>query len=175
MCRRSAIGLWLYCEPPEFLAPEHRTVFEPVAFYGSISGLRTPSRSGVAGRPRPVDGHLRRAYALIWHDVPVGTAGKEALAALESIAAGMSHRGIETTSVSFGGSPIDDAARLALGRPGITLESYVDQARALDTADVFVTHHGFTSMQIQPPRSGTGCPDDLVSVLTDLAGNGQDL
>jgi len=150
---RDAVPFWyvsafsddlnLYCEPPEFLAPEHRTVFEPVAFYGSFPDNESSARSNVEARPRPVDGHVRRAYVsfgtMIW---PYRR--KEALAALESIATAFSQRAIDTT-ISFGGAAIDDSARAALGRPGITLESYVDQARALGAADVFVTHHGLNS------------------------------
>ena len=134
----------LYCEPPEFLASEHRAVFEPVAFYGSLPDREPDTSDGMpAARRSPPDGRVRRAYVsfgtVIWN-----SRTREALAALEAIAAALSRRRIETT-ISLGGAEIDAETRVALARPGVVVASFVDQVAELATAGVFITHHGLNS------------------------------
>ena len=57
----------IYCEPPQFLLPEHRPLFEPVAFFGSVPSAGDPRRRG--GRPAFVT-ERRKAYVsfgtIIW-------------------------------------------------------------------------------------------------------------
>ncbi len=130
----------IYCEPPQFLLPEHRPLFEPVAFIGSVPEAGDPRRR--AARPvflteRP------KAYVsfgtVIWRYFST-----EALAALDTLSAVLSQSGIETI-ISLGGHEVDAESRDALERPGVRVESFVDQWAALADADLFVTHHGLNS------------------------------
>ena len=130
----------IYCEPPQFLLPEHRTLFEPVTFFGSVPSAGDPRRLGIGPSFHSTG---RKAYVsfgtIIWIYYRA-----EALAAFETLSAVFSRAGIETI-ISMGGHDTDPAVRRSLERPGIRVESYVDQWAVLSEADLFVTHHGLNS------------------------------
>jgi MGT family glycosyltransferase len=129
----------LYPEPPEFLAPEDRAAFEPVAFFGCLRERRAVSSATAQFGPR----RGARVY------VSFGTVvwwyfADAAIAALQSVV--QAHRGTDAEVViSLGNHPLDDEARASLAAPGVRVLDYVDQPAVLDEADVFVTHHGINS------------------------------
>jgi hypothetical protein len=47
--------------------------------------------------------------------------------------------------ISLGNKSIDAGSRAGLTRPGVSVETYVDQWKVLQVADLFVTHHGLNS------------------------------
>lgn len=129
----------LYPEPPQFLAPEDRAAFEPVAFFGC---LREPQ----VGRPRaPAFGPRRgrRVYVsfgtIIWWYF-----AEAAVGVLRSVVEVLGGTDAEVV-ISLGHHPLDEATRASLAAPGVRVLDYVDQIAALDEADVFVTHHGINS------------------------------
>lgn len=140
----------LYCEPPQFLPDEDRHVFEPVAFYGSLSADVDDSTSA---RDRDVaaaawfGGAVDRALNVY---VSFGTAiwmsrTAEALAALGAIAEWVGRqRGVRAV-ISLGRADISERDRLMLERTNVAVIPYVDQWDILRDSDVFVTHHGLNS------------------------------
>jgi MGT family glycosyltransferase len=130
----------IYCEPPRFLLPGLRPLFEPIAFFGSVPSAGDPRRHGGAPAFRSA---RRKAYVsfgtIIWRYY-----AEDALAALDTLSAVLSREGFETV-ISLGRHEVDSESRAALERPGVRVESFVDQWSALAVADVFVTHHGLNS------------------------------
>lgn len=134
----------VYCEPPEFLDPAHRAVFEPIAFYGSLH----PERRRVAADPTGLfagapDGALKTYVSFgtnIW-DYRMD----DALSALATIADALEADGAAQAVISLGGAEVGERARARLARHNVRVESYVDQWSLLREADLFVTHHGLNS------------------------------
>jgi MGT family glycosyltransferase len=133
----------VYCEPPEFLRAEEREVFQPIAFFGSLS-LAERGREKTFASPFGEDSAGRlRIYAsfgtVIWRYYEA-----EALDALEVLSNALSDRDDAVALVSLGcWGTVESAARLA--RRNVRIESYVDQWRVLGEASVFLTHHGLNS------------------------------
>ncbi|MFN8640990.1 MAG: glycosyltransferase [Candidatus Binatia bacterium] len=130
----------LCCEPAPFLRRADRAPFEPLAFFGSLSADAVAAAP--AGPPRG-DDRGARVYVsfgtVIWSYY--ADAARAALAAVaDAVAAQSEARAL----VSLGG---EDWAGVAAGlrRPNVRVEGYVDQARALRQATVFITHHGLNS------------------------------
>jgi MGT family glycosyltransferase len=128
----------VYCEPAEFLDPEERAAFEPIAFFGSLS-----PRDNFAGRALPRTRRERRIY------VSFGTGvwryfEPAARAALTAISRTVADRDVDVV-VSLGGHEIPAVARAELRRPNLSVVDYVDQWAALQDADLFITHHGINS------------------------------
>jgi MGT family glycosyltransferase len=130
----------LYPEPPQFVGDDVRKAFAPIAFFGSLAPEERERRSAGAvwapGGPRP------RVY------VSFGTAiwryyAEEAIAALAVISRALSERAASV--VSLGGYTAGAQQQLMLARSGVRVERYVDQWRALQDTDLFVTHHGLNS------------------------------
>lgn len=115
----------LCSEPPEFLPPDERAGFEPLAFFGSQPSLPAPTR----GRGVYV---ALGTLALAHYRKPVH-------AFLRTLIGVLADRG-EPALVSLGGGASPD-----LGGRGVRVESFVDQQAALRDARVFVTHHGLNS------------------------------
>jgi UDP:flavonoid glycosyltransferase YjiC (YdhE family) len=133
----------VYCEPPEFLRPEEREVFEPIAFFGSLSAQDTGSETTSAS-PFGADSARRlRIYAsfgtVVWRYYEA-----EALRAFEALSEALSEMNDAVALVSLGGAgPTGRMARLA--RRNVRVESYVDQWNALREASVYLTHQGLNS------------------------------
>ncbi len=138
----------LYCEPPEFLEPQSRAPFEPLAFYGSLPDDAAPS-PGVAVRsttppfPASTDHSLNVFISfgtMIWD-----YRREEALSALRVLSDAVARHGRMRAIISLGLAEVSDAERASIARPGVVVASYVDQRHVLAHADLFITHHGLNS------------------------------
>jgi MGT family glycosyltransferase len=129
----------IYCEPPQFLRPEERGPFEPIAFFGSLS----PDRGRTGPEPDRRADSRALVYAsfgtIVWRyyeDV--------AVSAFEALCAGVRDRDDVHLLISLGRSgPMARVAHLA--SPHVEIEEYVDQWQVLRTASACVTHHGLNS------------------------------
>ena len=129
----------VYGEPPQFLDPEDRRHFEPLAFFGSLSarepapGPRSPGSFGA--RPR-----IYVSFGtVIWRYFEAA-----ALAALTTLSEALAERDVAVT-ISLGGHRLGEVDRARLSHPNVRVEGYVDQWRILKETDVFITHHGLNS------------------------------
>jgi UDP:flavonoid glycosyltransferase YjiC (YdhE family) len=136
----------VYCEPPEFLRPEERRAFEPVAFFGSLLPPEMVDRhldgsEAVLGRHH---GARLRVYAsfgsVVWRYYEA-----EALQALATLSDALGAMRNARTLVSLGGHPLRRDARARLERSNVWVADYVDQRRVLESASVCVTHQGLNS------------------------------
>ena len=133
----------VYCEPPQFLRPDERAPFQPIAFFGSL----WPEDPEYAESPAPAFGEGAaercRVYVsfgtIIWRYYEAAAVG-----ALEAICEALSDRQDVVVLVSLGGAVNPDRVA-GLARPNIRIESYVDQWRVLRDASVCVTHQGLNS------------------------------
>ena len=136
----------VYCEPPEFLDEEERRPFAPIAFFGSIASAEDLgwSRERRAVRRREDIGRSCTVYiafgTVIWR-----TWQDETLRLLDTMATELCRSGNVRTVIGLGGASVDPAAMAALSRPGVVVESFVDQWQMLQRADVFITHQGLNS------------------------------
>jgi UDP:flavonoid glycosyltransferase YjiC (YdhE family) len=136
----------IYCEPPEFLAPAERAVFEPVEFFGSlpsIEHIETPRR-----HPLPdyfPAGHRGRRIYISFGTVVWRYYAAEALATMAALADAVARRPELTAMISFGGSDAADSHAERLQRRNVRVEKRVNQWAALGEADLFVNHHGLNS------------------------------
>jgi UDP:flavonoid glycosyltransferase YjiC (YdhE family) len=133
----------IYCEPPEFLRPEERGPFEPIAFFGSLSAERMGSEAFVALPFGERSAARLQVYAsfgtVIWRYYEA-----EALKVLEALSEVLSTMDDAAGLVSLGGGgPTEYIARLT--RRNVRVESYVDQWNALREASVYLTHQGLNS------------------------------
>ncbi len=131
----------LYPEPAEYLHEDERRAFEPVAFFGSLAPDLREQRS--TSRPLQRDDAVLRVY------ISFGTAiwryyGDIATAALTTLCDVFARRRADVL-VSLGGHRVSDHDLQRLRRPGVRVETYVDQWGALKDADLFVTHNGLNS------------------------------
>jgi MGT family glycosyltransferase len=129
----------LYPEPPEFLAPDDRAAFEPVAFYGCLRERRTVRRAAARFAPRRGPRVYISFGTVVWWYF-----ADAAFSALRSLVQALGGTGADVV-ISLGHHPLDDQARATLAAPGVRVLDYVDQRAVLDEADVFVTHHGINS------------------------------
>lgn len=130
------------CEPPAFLPPERRQIFEPLAFFGSLPGVAEPTR-------RPTTKHFtdpqrRRVF------VSLGTIVSRAypvewISTLQDIARALAAMPGVDAVITLGHATIGDAERQALTHANVRVETYVDQRAVLGEADCFITHHGMNS------------------------------
>lgn len=135
----------LYCEPPEFFEAAYRSVFEPVAFFGSIldDDLAEAGTTGATyfGQPR----HRGLNVYVSFGTVIPPYRPDEVRAAFEAVAAATRrHAGMQVV-ITCAGVQLPPAVLAGLAGPGVRVEAHVDQWRALRDADVFVTHHGLNS------------------------------
>lgn len=136
----------LYCEPPQFLEPEERAAFRPLAFYGSIPGpdAREPEDPARRSRFPAREPGLRKVYVsfgtVVWRWYP-----EEARRTLQVLSAAFARMRDVQVVMSLGGAPMADAMVKELLRPNVQVDSYVDQWRLLQEADAVVTHHGLNS------------------------------
>jgi UDP:flavonoid glycosyltransferase YjiC (YdhE family) len=133
----------VYCEPPEFLRPEERGPFEPIAFFGSLSIRGADNETPAASLFGQDCADRLRIYAsfgtVVWR-----YHGSEALKAIEVLCEALSTMKDAVGLVSLGGwGPTEHIGRLA--RRNVRLESYIDQWNALGEASVYVTHQGLNS------------------------------
>lgn len=134
----------LYCEPPQFLVPEERDAFEPIAFFGSIQPEceRTPGT-------KPSIGFEDAARARLRVYVSFGTVvwkmfRDEALKAIRRLVAALAQRDDVVALISLGGR-LSQAEADALSCKRARVRGLVDQWQILRQADVFVTHQGLNS------------------------------
>ncbi|MGH8714242.1 MAG: glycosyltransferase [Casimicrobiaceae bacterium] len=147
-CYVSSISplLNIYCEPPEFLDESERQPFAPLAFFGSIPAPEDmPSRSDGRSAPRRDDATRPRTVYIAFGTVIWRSWQADALKALGVMATALARAGNVRTVIGLGGASIDPEAIAALTGTGASVESYVDQWRTLQEADVFITHHGLNS------------------------------
>ncbi len=133
----------VYCEPPEFLRPDERKPFEPIAFFGSLSEEETGAETQLGSAFGDAAALPLRVYAsfgtVVWRYFEA-----DVLAALGAVADAVAEQGDAVALVSLGGRGTPEhAAQLA--RSNVRVEGYVEQWRALRDASVFVTHHGLNS------------------------------
>jgi UDP:flavonoid glycosyltransferase YjiC (YdhE family) len=132
----------LYSEPPEFLSEASRALFEPVAFFGSLS----PPVDSLERRARRtfVRGGVRRVYVsfgtIIWRYYAAS-----ALAAFETIAGVLSGEPRTEVVISLGGAQPGSEETKRIACANVRVEPYVDQWAVLEDADLFITHHGLNS------------------------------
>jgi MGT family glycosyltransferase len=130
----------LYCEPPEFLAAEDHAAFEPVEFFGALpfsAKDAIPAVDSTPCRDRPnVYVSFGTGVFRYFESVAV-----EALAAISRSLADEEVRLV----ISLGGFRLEGSARQALEQRNTVVTDYVDQWRALQETDVFITHHGVNS------------------------------
>lgn len=129
----------VYVEPEEFLAPEDRAVFEPLAFFGSLApGLHAPQGPEVFQ-----DSSRTRVFVsfgtVIWKYFAPLAAG-----ALLSLSRAFADLDVDAV-VSLGGYDLETPARREIERSNVRVVTYADQWAALGEADLFVTHHGINS------------------------------
>jgi len=136
----------IYCEPPQFLEPEERIAFKPLAFYGSIPDPDAREPEDPARRSR-FPGHeprLRKVYVsfgtVVWRWYP-----EEARRTLHTLAGAFARMRDVQVVISLGGAAMADDMVTALSRANVTVDAYVDQWRLLQEADAVVTHHGLNS------------------------------
>jgi len=133
----------VYCEPRQFLLPDDRALFEPVAFFGSLSPDESMRPAPAPSLFEPDSAGKLRVYAsfgtVIWNRHEDAAAG-----ALEAFADAMAGRDDAVAVVSLGGrAPAGRTAGLA--RRNVRIEHYVDQWAVLGEASAFLTHHGLNS------------------------------
>lgn len=133
----------VYCEPPEFLRPDERKPFEPIAFFGSLSEAETGEQAQAGSLFGDDAARALRVYAsfgtVVWRYFEA-----DVLAALAAVADAVAGLDDAVALVSLGGRGTPEHAA-QLTRPNVRVESYVEQWRALRDASVFVTHHGLNS------------------------------
>jgi MGT family glycosyltransferase len=133
----------LYCEPPQFLRPEERGPFEPLAFIGSLwpDDARRGTHATSLFRARA--GVSTRLFAsfgtVIWRYY-----ADAALAALVALKHAVHDRPDIDVVISLGQAGPPGAAA-ALRSSNVRVEPYVDQWQVLDEASVFLTHQGLNS------------------------------
>lgn len=138
----------VYGEPEQFLDEADRGVFEPVAFYGSLPDLPELRSTGGGRKGLALFGSDAATRLKVY--VSFGTViwsyrTAEAVQAIAAIVRAFGARDDVRTLVSLGGASLEPETRASLDAPGVRVESYVDQWSVLQTADVFVTHHGLNS------------------------------
>jgi len=136
----------VYCEPPAFLTPAEREVFEPIAFFGSI----VDEESATAGSPStPARGGLGsgsglRVYVsfgtIIWRHYAA-----QALRVLQAVVQALSEMERVSAVITLGGHDLPAAVLADLRKPNVRVESSVDQWEVLQQTDVFLTHNGLNS------------------------------
>ncbi|HEY6358385.1 MAG TPA: glycosyltransferase [Vicinamibacterales bacterium] len=133
----------LYCEPPQFLRPEEREPFEPLAFFGSLwpEGMGPGGPTGVMFRQDPAA--TLRIYAafgtVIWRYYT-----EEALTVLEALSNALADRHDAEAIIGLGGaSSMDRVGRLA--SRNVRIEHYADQWPLLRHASLYLTHQGLNS------------------------------
>ncbi len=128
----------LYGEPEEFLVPEDRAAFAPLAFFGVVAPPPATRTRVFAS-----DGRRRRIYisfgTVIWWYFEA-----DALAALSSLSECLAGEEVEVV-ISLGGHGLSPLVRGALERSNVRVVDHVDQWSILAEADAFVTHHGLNS------------------------------
>jgi UDP:flavonoid glycosyltransferase YjiC (YdhE family) len=132
----------VYCEPPEFLRPEERGPFEPIAFFGSLSAEQTDGKKVVASPfgKSPAGLQVYASFGtVIWRYYEAA-----ALGALEALSEVLSEMEDAVALVSLGGQAVTER-RASLARRNVRVESEVDQWNALGAASVYLTHQGLNS------------------------------
>jgi MGT family glycosyltransferase len=136
----------LYPEPPEYLKPEERQVFEPVGFFGSLPSIASmESRAASTQRRWFQDGAPGPRIYVSFGTVVWRYYATQAVAALDAISTAIATLPGARAVISLGTSEPDGALLTRLTRPNVAVHGFVDQWSILREADVFVTHHGLNS------------------------------
>jgi UDP:flavonoid glycosyltransferase YjiC (YdhE family) len=136
----------IYCEPPAFLDEDEREVFQPIAFYGSLPAAEALDLPCGDARYFAASADEARLKVYLSFGTVIWTSReKEAMAALHAFLDGLDRLGDTTALISLGEANVHRHVREALSRPGVSVETFVNQWRVLQEADVFVTHHGLNS------------------------------
>jgi MGT family glycosyltransferase len=136
----------IYCEPPEFLDEGEREVFEPIAFYGSLPSSEEIQSNHQGKRMyfRADSGDRLKVYVsfgtVIWRSYT-----NSALRALTTLAGTLNRMESVQAIISLGMAKISNETLAALAGPNVSVQTYVDQWRMLQEADVFFTHQGMNS------------------------------
>jgi UDP:flavonoid glycosyltransferase YjiC (YdhE family) len=126
------------CEPEQFVSEETRRAVEPVVFFGS---LRPREELGPPPEPRRSDAHVYVSFGTAYSY----SFEQTVLATLDAIATAVSARSGARATISLGAARLKSDPAASFTRPGIVVESWVDQWSILRDVDVFVTHHGLNS------------------------------
>jgi MGT family glycosyltransferase len=136
----------IYCEPPQFLDAQERKTFEPVVFYGSLpcpdgTGSESSSIPSLFGSDMVRRLKVYVSFGTIsWRNFT-----NTALQAARCLASTFADIGDLQAVLTLGGREIDAKDLASLRRPNVSVESWVDQRRILQEADIFITHHGMNS------------------------------
>ena len=132
----------LYCEPPQFLSPDERAPFEPIAFFGS---LWPEGRSAAGASPWPAAGTPGRLRLYVSFGTVIWRYYREAArSVLSALATALGDRHDVDAVVSLGG--IGSLAPAGGPVPAhMRVEAYVDQWEALRGASLAITHHGLNT------------------------------
>lgn len=131
----------IYPEPREFLPEADRAALEPLAFFGLLCPGGEPSH----GEPVFRAGMKRRRILASFGTIVWLYYAAAAIEALTVMARSSAALGEVEFVVSLGGHRLDDDALEPLRAAGADVRGYVDQWRALQEADAFITHHGINS------------------------------
>lgn len=135
----------LICEPPEFLTPAERSVFEPCAFFGSLPEASPAAAGSTHDAPlfRQSGEGIIRVYAslgtVIWRYY-----ADTAWRLLTALTQSAHERDDLEVVIGLGGQSKTDAPAALAGKH-VRVEAYLDQRQALAQADVFLTHQGLNS------------------------------
>jgi UDP:flavonoid glycosyltransferase YjiC (YdhE family) len=135
----------IYCEPPDWLMPMERQVFEPVAFFGSLPSIeQIELRRCTQDLPYFPADTTRKIYVsfgtVIWRYY-----AEQAINALGAIADAVATMPDTEAVISLGGNSRPGDEKRLLERANVRVESRVDQWAILGETDIFVTHHGLNS------------------------------
>jgi UDP:flavonoid glycosyltransferase YjiC (YdhE family) len=131
--------LTVYKEPEEWLSPQERTIYGPLAYFGSLhsAGLDHTMRSTGPSSPLRVYVSLGTIVWRYW--------AREVLDALHAIADGATLLGDIELVVGVGNTDLGPDILAPLKRSNVTVLPYADQWAELGKADLFITHNGLGS------------------------------
>jgi UDP:flavonoid glycosyltransferase YjiC (YdhE family) len=132
----------IYAEPPEFLRPEDRRPFEPLAFFGSIVDQ---ARHVTDESLFPLSGGRGVKIYVCFGTVIWRYFTAQALHALRALADWFAAVPEADVLISLGGAKVSSEEIAALERRNVRVEPSVDQWDVLAQCDLFVTHQGLNS------------------------------
>ena len=131
--------LTIYKEPEEWLSPQERSIYGPLAYFGSLhsASFEATARSSALSSPLRVYASLGTIAWRYW--------APEVLEALHAIADGATLLGDIELVVGLGNRDLGPDVIGPLQRPNVTVLPYADQWAELGRADLFITHNGLGS------------------------------
>ena len=137
----------IYSEPPLFLDKKERKHYEPLAFFGCID---VDQQNSQYKEGSGLDFTSKQSKNPIKIYVSFGTIiwiyfAEEAANVLQVISEFFSREKNTEVIISLGGHKTSKKLMQSLRKQNINVNSYVDQWKVLQGADLFITHHGLNS------------------------------